>query len=112
MPVTDFHQQDMLPPEEAPCAIETAVPLVPTFERPPNAKLAAEGWQRRFMADGTRLAEYLELYTSLGYEVHTETVQPEEIGPECTDCRLVVCRQFVTLYTRSRREHPLAGGNP
>ncbi len=54
------------------------------------------------MADGKRLNEYIELYTSLGFEVHTETVQPEEIGPECTDCRLIICRQFVTLYTRKQ----------
>ncbi len=54
------------------------------------------------MADGQRLKEYVDLYTSLGYEIRTEIVQPEEIGPECTDCRLVVCRQFVTLYTRKR----------
>ncbi len=87
---------------EAPCEADQFLPVLPQFELPADPKLAAEGWQRRFIADGIRLKEYLELYTSLGYEVHTEMVQPEEIGPECTDCRLVVCRQFVTLYTRKR----------
>jgi hypothetical protein len=52
------------------------------------------------MADSARQAEYVELYTSLGFEVRTEVVRPEEIGPDCGDCRLLMCRQFVTVYTR------------
>jgi hypothetical protein len=100
--MTDFHSRAMLPLEEAPCDVDTPTPRLPAFERPANPKLVNEGWERRFMADGKRLNEYIELYTSLGFEVHTETVQPEEIGPECTDCRLIICRQFVTLYTRKR----------
>jgi hypothetical protein len=101
--MTDFHFQLMLPVEEAPCAVNQPAPRLPEFERPADPKLVVEGWQRRFMADSQRLTEYVELYTSLGYEVRTEVVQPEEIGPECTDCRLIVCRLFVTLYTRKRQ---------
>ena len=56
------------------------------------------------MADAQRLDEYIQLYQSLGYEVRTEIVRPDEIGAECGDCRLFICRQFVTLYTR-RRAH-------
>jgi hypothetical protein len=52
------------------------------------------------MADAERLKEYVELYSSLGYEVKTMAVRPEEISEECGDCRLLICRQFVTLYTR------------
>ena len=100
--MTDFHDRAMLPAEEAPCEVDQPMPRLPEWERPPNPKLAAEGWGRRFMADGKRLKEYVELYTSLGFEVHMEAVQPEEIGPECTDCRLIMCRQFSTLYTRKR----------
>lgn len=98
--MTDFHRQAMLPVEEAPCEVDLPTPRLPAFERPANPSLMSEGWERRFMADGKRLNEYVELYTSLGFEVRTETVQPEEIGPECTDCRLIICRQFVTVYTR------------
>jgi hypothetical protein len=98
--MSDFHLNAMLPLEEAPCEVEPLTPRLPEFERPGDPKLEAEGWQRRFMADGQRLKEYVELYESLGYDVRTEIIQPEEIGPECTDCRLVVCRQYVTLYTR------------
>ncbi len=100
--MTDFHQNAMLPQEEADCAVGTPSPRLPDFERPPDPRLMAEGWQRRFMADSQRLAEYIELYTSLGCEVRTEVVKPEEIGDECEGCRLIMCRQFVTLYTRKR----------
>lgn len=72
------------------------------FERPPNPELITLGWERRFIADGRRLKEFVELYESVGYEVHAEPVQPEEIGPECNDCRLIMCLQFHTLYTRKR----------
>lgn len=100
--MTDFHQNAMLPTEEAPCGVDSPMPRLPEWERPPNPKLVAEGWERRFMADGKRLKEYTELYTSLGFDVFTEAVRPEEIGPECTDCRLIMCRQFLTLYTRKK----------
>ncbi|MBM4424905.1 MAG: hypothetical protein FJ030_16210 [Chloroflexi bacterium] len=100
--MTDFQRQAMMPVEESPCEVEVPMPRLPEFERPPNPKLVAQGWERRFMADGKRLKEYVDLYTSLGFEVHTETIQPEEIGPECGDCRLIICRQFVTLYTRKK----------
>ena len=101
--MTDFQFNVMLPLEESPCEVEEPMPRLPDRERPANPKLVAEGWERRFMADGRRLNEYVELYTALGFEVHTEMIQPEEIGPECTDCRLIICRQFVTLYTRRRK---------
>lgn len=84
------------------CADAPPLPFLSTIERSPNPALAAEGWERRFMADGLRLAEYTELYASMGYEVRAEKVPPDEIGPECGDCRLLICRQFVTLYTRKR----------
>ncbi len=84
------------------CDDAPPLPFLSTMERPPDPTLAAEGWERRFMADGLRLAEYTELYASMGYEVRAEKVPPDEIGSECGDCRLLICRQFVTLYTRKR----------
>lgn len=84
------------------CDTAPAVPRLPEWERPADPALTAEGWERRFMADGLRLAEYTELYASMGYEVRAEKVPPDAIGPECGDCRLLICRQFVTVYTRKR----------
>ena len=96
---------DDQPEVEPPC--ETGAP--PAFdlmvEHPPDPALVAEGWERRFMTDGQRLKEYAELYTSLGYEIHLAPVAADDVGvgPECSDCRLAICRQFVTLYTRRPR---------
>lgn len=88
--------------DEDECVIEEPVPRWPDFERPPDPRLVAEGWERRFMADSQRLNEFKDLYISMGYEVRAEPVRPEEIGPECGDCRLVLCRLYFTLYTRKQ----------
>jgi hypothetical protein len=100
--MNEFQRKVLTPIDAELCVVDEPKPRLPDFERPANPQLVAQGWERRFMADGTRLTEYLELYSSLGFEVRTEAVQPEEIGPECDDCRLMICRQFVTLYTRRR----------
>lgn len=67
-----------------------------------NSQWVADGWERRFVTDGRRLHEYVSLYESAGYEVRAEPMQPEEISPDCSDCRLVALLQFHTLYTRKR----------
>ena len=77
-------------------------PRFPDFERPPDPRLAAEGWERRFMADARRAEEYASQYAAMGFEVRVEPVRPAEVGPECGDCSLIVNRLFVTLYTRRR----------
>jgi hypothetical protein len=70
------------------------------FEADP--RLVADGWERRFMADSQRANEAVELYTSLGYEVRAESVLPSELSDLCTDCKLVVCSTYVTIYTRKK----------
>jgi hypothetical protein len=64
--------------------------------------LIAEGWERRFVTDGRRAAEAVELYEELGYEVRAETVRREELENECEDCQLVLLMQFRTIYTRRK----------
>jgi hypothetical protein len=72
------------------------------LDRPPKPELVAQGWQRRFVTDGRRLREYVELYESMGFEIHAEPLEPEEVSPDCGDCRLIILLQFHTLYTRKR----------
>lgn len=91
-----------LPGDAEQCAPRSLPLSLPEYTRPPRPERVAAGWERRFMADSTRLAEFVELYTQLGFEVETEPVQPDEIGPDCEGCQLLMCRQFVTLYTRPR----------
>lgn len=66
----------------------------------PDPKLEAAGWEKRFIADPMRAREAIQLYTELGFEVLAEPVNEAELDSECADCKLVVSRLFVTIYTR------------
>ena len=61
------------------------------------------GWTRRFIADGARAEEMIRLYQDLGYEVVADPVDPEQMGDECDDCRLLILRGFKMIYTRRKR---------
>ena len=66
--------------------------------------LVADGWERRYLADENRAAEARELYTSLGYEVLEGRLEPDDFGPACGECALVVCPTHVMIYTRKAGE--------
>lgn len=61
-----------------------------------------EGWVRQFTADEPRLTEAVELYDSLGLEVHLEPVAPDEVT-ECQLCFAVDGDRYKTIYTRPKR---------
>jgi len=65
--------------------------------------LLAEGWERRFMTDGARAREAVDLYAALGYEVRAEPVRRADVAEDCEDCHLVALLQFATIYTRRPR---------
>lgn len=65
-----------------------------------DPKLVAQGWERRFITDGRRTQEVIDLYEELGFEVHLEPVQVEQFDEGCQDCALVAFLKFVTVYTR------------
>lgn len=69
----------------------------------------AQGWERRFIADGARAEEMMQLYRELGYEVVADPIQPEHIGGDCEDCQLVMRLQFKMIYTRRKRGGPATG---
>ena len=48
-----------------------------------EAGLNKEGWTRQFTSDEPRLSEAVELYKSLGFEVHLEPVVPDELRGVC-----------------------------
>ncbi|HKJ92220.1 MAG TPA: hypothetical protein VJ957_03580 [Longimicrobiales bacterium] len=73
----------------------------------PDPARVAEGWERRFVADGQRAEEAMALYRELGYEVCADPVRAEELGNECDACRLVALLRFQTIYTRRHEEHRL-----
>ncbi|HET9952475.1 MAG TPA: hypothetical protein VFS09_11845 [Candidatus Eisenbacteria bacterium] len=69
----------------------------------PDPARLAEGWERRFVVEGRRAPEYVELYESLGFDVAADPVRREQVADECDDCRLALLMEFRTIYTRPRR---------
>ncbi len=65
--------------------------------------LEADGWMRRHLADPVRARESVELYESLGFEVLSRPLQPQDFGPECEACAVSVCTSYVLIYTRAAR---------
>ncbi|HZD05174.1 MAG TPA: hypothetical protein VE173_09660 [Longimicrobiales bacterium] len=70
----------------------------------PDPQRLAEGWERRFIADGQRAEEAVDLYRRLGYEVVADPVRPEDLAGECEACRIVAMMRFKSIYTRRRPE--------
>ena len=66
----------------------------------PESELSGSDWERRFVTDGSRAAEIIQLYTQLGYEVHTEPLQRADLPQACEECQLAALLRFQTIYTR------------
>ncbi len=64
--------------------------------------LDAAGWVRRHMVDPARAKETSELYRSLGFEVLSRNLTPEDFGPACSACAADACRAYVLIYTRRK----------
>ncbi len=60
----------------------------------------ADGWERRFVADGRRAEEMMELYRQLGFEVVADPIRPEHLSDDCQDCKLLMLLEFKMIYTR------------
>jgi hypothetical protein len=66
---------------------------------PPNPKLIAEGWERRFVADARMAREAKDTYAQLGYEVKLESLVTSYLKEECTGCHILL-KDFSVVYTR------------
>jgi hypothetical protein len=69
--------------------------------RPDPARVAA-GWERRFVIERARSADFVKLYEEAGFEVAVDAVAPELLEDECSDCALVARLDYVQVYTRRR----------
>jgi hypothetical protein len=65
-----------------------------------DPKRVAQGWERRFVTEGSRAGEMMSLYRELGYEVCADPVEPRELDQGCRGCALVAALRFRTIYTR------------
>jgi hypothetical protein len=63
-------------------------------------KLKKDGWEKMFTAKEPRLSECVELYESMGLEVHLEPLLLEEFEAECKSCYAEDIEQYRTIYTR------------
>ena len=72
-------------------------------------ELINEGWTRRFVANEPRLSEMVELYQSMGYEVHlvplplVDCDSADEESGECRACFKGFEDQYKIIYTRAKR---------
>jgi len=72
-------------------------------------ELIKEGWTRRFVANEPRLGEAVDLYQSMGYEVHLEPLplvdcdSADEESGECRACFEGFEDQYRIIYTRPER---------
>ena len=66
----------------------------------PDPTLIADGWERRFITDTNRASDLIDLYSELGFEVHSEEVSPEEFNEACKECGLATLVPLLTIYTR------------
>ncbi len=65
-------------------------------------ELESQGWVRQFVAEEPRLSEAVELYLSLGMEVHLEPLDPDEAQEDgqCTECLRGSRERMRVIYTR------------
>jgi len=65
-----------------------------------DPQLVAQGWERRFVTDGQRASEVVDLYRQLGFEARLEPLRAEGAEGDCADCRLVQILHMAMVYTR------------
>jgi hypothetical protein len=70
------------------------------FDADADPQLVAQGWERRFVTDGQRASEIIDLYRQLGFEARLEPLQAEGAVEDCADCRLVQILHLAMVYTR------------
>jgi hypothetical protein len=65
-----------------------------------DAVLAAEGWERRFVAAPPRLQEMTDMYRSLGLVVRHEPLDDTDLSDDCSGC-ILARTLFRIIYTRT-----------
>ena len=66
-------------------------------------ELEEEGWVKQTTIGEPRLSEIVELYRSLGYEVHLEPVKLDELDEECRRCYESEIDEVKTVYVRKKK---------
>ncbi len=72
-----------------------------------DEELAAEGWERRFVAAEPRMSEAVELYKSIGFDVLLEPLPEESESTDCEEKECTACfdnnrDRYKIIYTRTK----------
>jgi len=67
-----------------------------------SEELKKQGWVKRTTIGEPRLSEIVNEYKSLGFEVHLEPVNLDELDEECRRCYGKEADKFKTVYVRKR----------
>lgn len=62
--------------------------------------LVAEGWVVRFLSEGRRADEAMQVYADLGFDVLARPVAPDMVSPLCAQCLVSSCPRHIVIYTR------------
>ena len=65
-------------------------------------ELEKKGWIKRNTIDEPRLSEIVEEYKALGFEVHLEPVNLDELDEVCRRCYGNDGGRFKTVYVRKK----------
>lgn len=65
-------------------------------------ELGKHGWVKRTTIREPRLSEIIDEYKALGFEVHLEPVNLEEMDDECRRCYGKDVDKFKTVYVRKK----------
>jgi hypothetical protein len=67
-------------------------------------ELEKQGWKKQFIADEPRLSESVELYKELGFEVHLEPLDLNEMPGECNKCMAESPEKYKIIFTRKNEK--------
>ena len=72
---------------------------------PREDELKKGGWVKQNTIGEPRLSELVELYESLGFEVHLEPIRLDELDEECRTCFALEDEvdKVKTIYTRRKK---------
>ena len=68
-------------------------------------ELKEKGWNKQNTIGEPRLSELVELYKSLGFEVHLEPIRLDELDDECRRCLALEVKdnKVKTVYTKRKK---------
>ncbi|MAG20797.1 MAG: hypothetical protein QF613_00470 [Candidatus Marinimicrobia bacterium] len=73
-------------------------------ETPRDVAFEADGWEKQFTCGEPRLSEMVELFTSMGREIHLEPMASEDrpLGVDCEACFTSCGEKMQTIWTRKK----------